>query len=402
MKLTYKNETPLFIILLLMSLLVWLGLIVVTKGLVLIYLIAFVLFYIIVQSGFISYLKGTGVEISAEQFPELNEKIVVACDKLNIDKIPHFYLLHMGGMFNALATRFLGRNYVVLYSDIVDALDENPDALNFYIGHELGHIKQNHLNWSTILVPAMWLPIIGTAYSRAQEYTCDRYGFAVCAEPASAMAGIAVLAAGGKRWRTINTKSYSAQVQHSSGFWMSLHELISNYPWLTKRQNALNALSRNDEAKQPRRHLLAWIIALFIPRLGISGSLPGLMVIVAMIGILAAIAVPAYQDYANKAKIISAVSVGKNATVAVENYISQYQTLPANLQQTGFTMPPTGEIESIAVSPDNAEITLKLSIPSLKGNTIEFIPSMGEDKRIHWKCRSPDLKVNLLPVNCRS
>lgn len=401
MKLTYKNETPLFIILLLISSLVWLGLLVVTKGLVLLYFIAFILFYIIAQSGFISYLKGTGVEITAEQFPDLHDKIVAACDKLNIDKIPHFYLLHMGGVFNALATRFLGRNYVVLFSDIVDALDEKPDALNFYIGHELGHIKQKHLTWTAILAPAIWLPIIGTAYSRAKEYTCDRYGFSVCAEPASAMAGIAVLAAGGKRWRTINTTSYSAQVQHSSGFWMSLYELISDYPWLTKRQNALNALSNNDETQQPRRHLLAWIIALFIPRFGLGGSLSGLMVVVAIIGILAAVAIPAYQDYINKAKIISAFSVGKNATVAVGNYISQYQTLPANLQQTSFAMPPKAEIESIAVSPDNAVITLRLSLPSQQGNTIEFIPSMGEDKVIHWKCRSPDLKANLLPADCR-
>jgi hypothetical protein len=59
--------------------------------------------------------------------------------------VPEAYLLQMGGMLNAFATRFLGRDFLVLYSDVVDGLADNPDALNFYIGHEIGHIKRKHL-----------------------------------------------------------------------------------------------------------------------------------------------------------------------------------------------------------------------------------------------------------------
>lgn len=39
--------------------------------------------------------------------------------------------MQMGGAFNAFATRFFGRDFLVLYSDVVDALEDNPDALNF-------------------------------------------------------------------------------------------------------------------------------------------------------------------------------------------------------------------------------------------------------------------------------
>lgn len=402
MKLTYKNEKPLFIILLLISSLVWLGLLVGTMGLVLIYILAFFLFYVIAQSGFIAYLKGTGVKITNEQFPDLNEKIVAACDKLEMDNIPDAYLLHMGGTFNALATRFLGKNFIVLYSDVVDALEEKPDAINFYIGHELGHIKQKHLLWGPVLAPAAWLPLLGAAYSRAKEYTCDLYGHAICNEAGSAQAGLAALAAGSKRWRTINTKSYTEQIRETSGFWMSLYELVSDYPWLTKRLHAMNAAAGNTPTKQPSRSLLAGIIALFIPRMGLGGSLPGLMVMVAMIGILAAIAIPAYQEYVNKAKIVGAISVGKNATVAVGNFIAQNQGLPANMEQAGFVLPANAkDIESIEVNPNNAVIAITLKIPAQQGNTIEFIPSMGDGQRINWKCRSPDIKPNLLPATCK-
>ena len=35
-------------------------------------------------------------------------------------------------------------------------LEDRPDALNFYIGHELGHLRQNHQTWSTVLAPALF------------------------------------------------------------------------------------------------------------------------------------------------------------------------------------------------------------------------------------------------------
>jgi Zn-dependent protease with chaperone function len=146
------------------------------------FLFAF-LFYCVVQSALISYIKGNGVRITEEQFPDLKQQIAACCRKLGLDEEPQAYLMQMGGMLNAFATRFLGRHFIVLYSDVVDGLADNPDALNFYIGHEIGHIKRKHLSWSTILMPAAALPLIGAAYSRAREYTCDRHGLAACDNP---------------------------------------------------------------------------------------------------------------------------------------------------------------------------------------------------------------------------
>ena len=71
----YKNERPLFVIALLISLLVWGVLIVVTFGIALLYVLLFFVIYLFVQSAFISYLKGTAVHITAAQFPDLHQLV---------------------------------------------------------------------------------------------------------------------------------------------------------------------------------------------------------------------------------------------------------------------------------------------------------------------------------------
>lgn len=296
MELIYRNEKVLFAIMLGLSSLVWLGIILSTMGGALIWALMIFVMYCFAQSALISYIKGTAVQITEKQFPDLHSRIDACCGKLEHIERPQAYLMQMGGALNAFATRFLGRDFLVLYSDVVDALHENPDALNFYIGHEIGHIKRKHLLWSTVLMPASLLPLIGAAYSRAREYTCDRHGLAACDKPESAQAGIAALAAGGKRGATMCSQTYSEQSLHTDGFWMSFHELVADYPWLVKRMGAVRALAQGQEVKQPRRHPMAVLLALFTPRIAGAGG-AGPVVLVALLAMSAAVAIPAYEQY---------------------------------------------------------------------------------------------------------
>jgi Zn-dependent protease with chaperone function len=301
MNLVYRNEERLFRLMLVWSVLIWGVLLVITFGLALVYLLFGFLFYCVAQSALISYIKGNGVRITEEQFPDLKQQISACCRKLGLDEEPQAYLMQMGGMLNAFATRFLGRHFLVLYSDVVDGLADNPDALNFYIGHEVGHIKRKHLSWSTVLMPALALPLIGPAYSRAREYTCDRHGLAACDNPVNAEHGLAVLAAGGKRARMMNHQAYVAQSRQTEGFWMSFHELVGDYPWLVKRMAAVRALAAGQELRQPSRNKLAALLAMFVPRTGM-GSGAAAIVPIFMIAVLAAVVVPAYKSYQQKAQ----------------------------------------------------------------------------------------------------
>ncbi len=265
MELVYKHEKPLFRIAVVLSALFWVAITIGTFGVVLIYLLLGYLFFLFAHSAFISHLKGSGVKISETQYPDLYEKLVQGCNKVGLKEIPEAYLLRTD-YFNALATKFLGRYFVVLFTDVVDALADKPGAIDFYIGHELGHIHRKHLTWNTFIMPASILPVLGTSLRRAEEYTCDRYGVACCGEQDEIQAAIAAIAAGDTRWKSLNLSSYLSQIELTRGFWMSFNELTGDYPWLTKRMATSIALSKGEEIKHPRRHLFAWILSFFIPR----------------------------------------------------------------------------------------------------------------------------------------
>ena len=151
--------------------------------------------------------------MTPDQFPDLHAQYLQCCSRLDIQEPPEAYVLHGDGLFNAFTARFLGRNFVVLLSDVVDAMEEHPDGVRFYIGHELGHIRRGHLTGYKWRAPVLWLPLLGAAYARAREYTCDRHGRACCASAEGAARSLAALAAGSKRWRTLNLAAYRGQVE---------------------------------------------------------------------------------------------------------------------------------------------------------------------------------------------
>jgi len=403
MDLVYKNERSLFIVMLVLSLVVWAALVAGMGGAVFGYALMFFLFYCFGQSALISYIKGNAVRITAEQFPDLDAQINACCAKLGLERAPEAYLLQMGGSLNAFATRFFGRDFLVLYSDVVDGLHDNPDALNFYIGHEIGHIKRKHLSWATVLLPASILPLIGAAYSRAREYTCDRHGLAACEQPVNAEFGMAALAAGGKRWRTLNKSAFIEQSRETEGFWMSFHELVGDYPWLVKRMAAVRALAAGQEPQQPRRHFLAGVLALFVPRLGgaAAGGLGGLVALVAIIGILAAVSIPAYQDYTHKAAAMSAYTAGQQASAKVERYLAEHGSIPT-LAQAGIQAKPGGQVREIAIDPKNAVLRVVTSIDTKDGEgVLVFEPSQDKDGTISWSCSAEGIAPKLLPQDCQ-
>ena len=319
MDLVYKNEKELFAIAVIISALFWLTLIGATYGIALVYVLFALLFYLFIQSGFISNLKGNGVRVSEAQFPDLHRSLSKCCEKLGMETKPEMYLLRVD-FFNALATKFLGRNFVVLFTDVVDSLADEPRAIDFYVGHELGHIHRRHLKWTGFLFPALLLPVLGTAYRRAQEYTCDRYGARCCDTDDNVRSALAAMSAGDTRWKELNSTEYSTQIAATSEFWMSFHELTNDYPWQTKRMASALAFRRNEEIRHPRRNFFAGLLSIFVPRVGAGGGV-SLLVTVAMIGILAAIAIPAYQDYTNRTQVSEGLNLSGGAKAAVTEYV---------------------------------------------------------------------------------
>jgi len=404
MNLVYKNEKKLFAIAALISGLFWLILIVATFGIALVYVLLGLLFYLFVQSGFISHLKGNGVRVSEGQFPELHRSLTDCCQKIGIGTPPEMYLLRTD-FFNALATKFLGRNFVVLFTDVVDALAENPSAVDFYIGHELGHIHRQHLKWSGFLFPALLLPVLGTAYRRAQEYTCDRYGAHCCNTDDDVRFALAAISAGDTRWKDLNPSAYSRQVAVTSEFWMSFHELTNDYPWLTKRMASALAYRNNEEIRHPRRNFLAGLLSVFVPRFGAGGS-ASLLVTVAMIGILAAIAIPAYQDFTIRAQVSEGLYISGDAKAAVTKFAQDRHEWPMDNASAGLA--PAIEISGQYVSEVRIEEGVVVisygnnAHTSIKGTSLMLVPDASNLPTVTWDCYSLEIVNKWLPAACRS
>jgi Zn-dependent protease with chaperone function len=99
----------------------------------------------------------------------------------------------------------------------------------------------------------MIFPFLGSAYSRACEYTCDRYGNAL--EPEGGVDGLLVLAAGRDLYSQVNATEYMKQRETESGFFVQYAEIISTHPNLPKRVAALNAVRQRESV--PSRSLLS-------------------------------------------------------------------------------------------------------------------------------------------------
>ncbi|QOF78280.1 M48 family metalloprotease [Variovorax sp. 38R] len=388
----YPRERWLGKLTLVLGLLAWALIVVGTLGIALLYVLLGFIGYVFAQSAVIAWIKGTGVKLSPQQLPELHARFVDCCTRLGIAQPPEAYLLHGDGMFNAFATRFFGRNFVVLLSDVVDAMEAQPDGIHFYMGHELGHIRRGHLTGHIWRAPVLWLPLLGAAYARAKEYTCDLHGAACCREVDSAPRALVALAAGAQQWRNVNLQRYAAQSAGNRGFWGSFHELIGGYPWLTKRV----ARAIDPGAKLPERNPVAYLLALFVPYAGrAGGGAAGVLIVVAVIGVMAAAAIPAYQEYQTRAVVAQAWSEGAPVRDALTRHYEEKAEIPDTLAAVGLPGNlPNGA--TLTLDPDS----MVVEVTTPKG-TLRMEPS-STDAGIAWHCSAGDgLRDKALPASCK-
>ena len=129
-----------------------------------------------------------------------------------------------------------------------------------------------------------------------------------------------------------------------------------------------------------------------------------ILMLVAIMGILAAIAIPAYQGYVGKAKMVKAEAVGRMATRAVESYAAQTGRIPASMAETGVTLPAMPEVEQVTVNPQDGEVQVVLGAgvgSQYAGKALVFDASREADGTIAWTCSAPGIAPGMLPPDCR-
>ena len=233
----WPTEIPLLLFVALSAAAIWLAC--VFTIILPIYAVVLGAFFFVAHVVFVTQIRGSGVRIGPDQFPALHERIVELSARAGLPKPPHAYVLQEGGALNALATKFLRTNMIVLFSDLLDACGEDEAARDMIIGHEIGHLRSGHLRFLWFLLPGFFVPFLGSAYSRAREYTCDRWGAALCGDPRGAVRGLAILAAGPSHARRVNLDAFARQRHELDTGWMTLGQWLSTSPVLSKRVSAI-------------------------------------------------------------------------------------------------------------------------------------------------------------------
>ena len=134
-----------------------------------------------------------------------------------------------------------------------------------------------------------------------------------------------------------------------------------------------------------------------------------LMIVVAIIGILAAVAIPAYQDYTVRAKVTEGLSLASAAKTSVSEYFSSTDLLPTTNTQAGLAAPNSisgNNVDKVAVGPTPGLITITYSgsTSTIGTSTLTLRPHTSAGK-VSWTCTVAVSGTMLLakyrPSSCR-
>jgi type IV pilus assembly protein PilA len=127
------------------------------------------------------------------------------------------------------------------------------------------------------------------------------------------------------------------------------------------------------------------------------------MIVVAIIGILAAIALPAYQDYTKRSHVSEGLSLAGAAKLAVTEYYSDNNKMPANNPAAGLATSTDikgNSVDKVEVVDGVITITYNSKVDVTPNNTIVMTPTVNSGS-VSWSCRAGTVLDKYRPSVCR-
>ena len=127
-----------------------------------------------------------------------------------------------------------------------------------------------------------------------------------------------------------------------------------------------------------------------------------LMVVVAIIGVLAAVAIPAYMDYTVRTRVTEGLEMASTARLAVSETALSTSVLPATQADTGFTSPSvSSNVLSINIANDGTGDVIVTFTAAAGGGTIILVPTLNPNLDVIWDCTGGTLPAKYRPPSCR-
>jgi type IV pilus assembly protein PilA len=128
-----------------------------------------------------------------------------------------------------------------------------------------------------------------------------------------------------------------------------------------------------------------------------------LMIVVAIIGILAAVALPAYQDYTTRSKVSELLLMAAPAKLAVAETASSFGALASvSAANSGYSFPgATKYVSNVVITDTTGVVTVTSAISGATG-TIVLTPTVvaSGSAQLTWACTTT-INKKYVPAECR-